>query len=459
MENTIAIVPRNDSVPQASSVGSPAESKAANAPTSAAPQPNPDIPPMGLAMRSIIVAIANTEKRERVAQYWRSKDYSVLAAANGLQVLDELMDALLGEVYVDATPMLLIVDDVLPGVLGRTIVDGVRDLGWTTPIVLIGGRARVGDDWTIALPEGCTDAVLHESAQALAKRSAANAITAEPAAEKTMPLATTLGLLGFRWSSHDDRFELCPPIESNNCLWSGTLTSWAANIHPKDRALVGRRFLRFANGQLKRLLVEVRWRAHFGRYRWVEIRGHKQPNQMIVGVVVDIDRVKRRQLRSAREAQRDGMTDLCNRKEFERRLGMRAKHTRDFGMLFLDLNGFKPINDALGHLAGDELLRQVGERLRQCVRQNDLVGRLGGDEFGVLITGPLGANRLIEVERRIHVAIGRPFTIAKHTFVMSTSIGSVDARTVSGSVVELWQAADVAMYRQKRGSHLVPLQA
>ena len=466
MENKFGMVPPcNDAVTLVPTLParmrgavSAAEAEATPA-VSSDTQPNPDIAPTGLAMRSIIVAIADPEKRERVAQHWRDKEYIVTTVATGLQVLDEMVEALLGEVYVDATPMLIVLDDVLPGVLGRTVVDGVRDLGWTTPIVLIGGRARNDDPWTVVLPETCSELTLHESAQRLAERSAAGSNDVEPPVSQTIPLATTLGILGFRWSAHEDQFELSPPLEGNSSIWSGSLASWSTNIHPKDRALLTRRFLRFANGQIKRLLVEARWRADFGRYRWVEIRGHKQTDRMIVGAIVDIDRIKRRELNFARDSQRDGMTNLCNRKEFERRLGALARQTRDFGMLFLDLNGFKPINDALGHLAGDELLRQVGERLRQSVRQQDLVGRLGGDEFGVLISGPLAANRLAEVERRIQHAIRHPFTIAQHTFVISASIGSVDARVTTGPVFELWEAADAAMYQQKRNRHVVQLKA
>jgi diguanylate cyclase (GGDEF)-like protein len=119
-------------------------------------------------------------------------------------------------------------------------------------------------------------------------------------------------------------------------------------------------------------------------------------------------------------------------------------------MLFLDLNEFKYINDRLGHLAGDELLRRVGERLQKCVRTEDMVGRLGGDEFGILITGPLAASRIADVEDRIRTAIEFPFTIAGCTFSMSISIGAADGLSTRGSPTELWEAADQAMYRNKR---------
>jgi len=463
VQNTFEIVaPCNDVVPPivtAPIALNTTASKNEAPATSFAAEPDPDVAPTGLVMRSIIIAIANPEKRERIAQHWRDKEYMVSSVATGLLVLDEMAGALLGESYVDANPLLIVLDDILPGVLGRSIVDGIRDLGWTTPIVLLGGEARDDDAWTIVLPKECPERLLHEVAQTLAENSTANSRERLPPATRVIPLATTLGILGFRWSAADDKFELRPPVDSHSCLWSGTLATWTTNVHPKDRALLARRFLKFSNGQIKRLLVEVRWRAHFGRYRWIEVRGHRQPDHSIVGALVDIDRLKRRELSFARDAKRDGMTNLCNRKEFERRLTRLTKQTRNFGMLFLDLNGFKPINDALGHLAGDELLRQVGERLRQSVRQHDLVGRLGGDEFGVLLMEPLPLNRLSEVECRIHRSIRNPFTIAKHTFVISASIGSVDARVSAGSAAELWEAADVAMYQQKRNRHVLPMQA
>jgi diguanylate cyclase (GGDEF)-like protein len=110
------------------------------------------------------------------------------------------------------------------------------------------------------------------------------------------------------------------------------------------------------------------------------------------------------------EAAHDSLTGLANRRAFIRRLGRALSHDPACVIIFCDLNGFKRINDRLGHAAGDELLIEVAQRLRARVRENDLVCRFGGDEFLVLFPD----SRLSDVERirdRIVDAMSRPVAL------------------------------------------------
>ncbi len=117
--------------------------------------------------RTVVLGIADAARCERIATGLRRQGYAVVTASTGSGVVYELADALLGEGAAVA-PVLIIVEDLLPGVLGRTIIDGVRDMGWTTPVILVGGRRRVDDTWTQSFSGGWGDEELVASAQSLA---------------------------------------------------------------------------------------------------------------------------------------------------------------------------------------------------------------------------------------------------------------------------------------------------
>jgi diguanylate cyclase (GGDEF)-like protein len=159
------------------------------------------------------------------------------------------------------------------------------------------------------------------------------------------------------------------------------------------------------------------------------------------------------------EALHDSLTGLPNRSLFVDRLShalARAERTdTSVGVLFCDLDGFKTVNDSLGHEAGDQLLIQVGERLRECLRPSDTVARLGGDEFAVLLdelTDPRDAAR---AARRVSDALEAPFRVRERDIYIGASIG-IAAET--GEAEGLLRNADLAMYRAKgegRGRYAV----
>jgi len=119
--------------------------------------------------------------------------------------------------------------------------------------------------------------------------------------------------------------------------------------------------------------------------------------------------------------------------------------------LVVDLDRFKEVNDRMGHLAGDELLRLVSQRLQTCVRQTDTVSRLGGDEFMVALAGVKSGSDVAQVAQKILEAIGAPFSIEGSEVSVTPSIGIALYPTDGADVEALVRCADAAVYRVKRG--------
>ena len=158
--------------------------------------------------------------------------------------------------------------------------------------------------------------------------------------------------------------------------------------------------------------------------------------------------------RLARLAFYDALTGLANRTLFHERLGEALRSRRGqlgTGVMFLDLNGFKAINDSFGHDAGDTVLCEFASRVRTSVRDSDLVARLGGDEFAVLVPS-VDAHHLEGLARRILNEACRPVRWGDIEISVATSIGLATAPTCGDSVQQLLQAADLAMYEAKRGA-------
>ena len=157
----------------------------------------------------------------------------------------------------------------------------------------------------------------------------------------------------------------------------------------------------------------------------------------------------------AHDAMHDVLTGLPNRALFLDRLNLalarRARRTnQSCGVLFLDLDRFKEINDALGHAAGDVLLIAVAERMLTALRPQDSAARLGGDEFAILVEGILNAGDMETVSKRILVEMARPFEIFGHQIEVRASIGAAMAGPDHTSSDLLVRDADFAMYRAKQ---------
>lgn len=165
-------------------------------------------------------------------------------------------------------------------------------------------------------------------------------------------------------------------------------------------------------------------------------------------------------LQLLRVAYHDLLTGLPNRILFHDRLNQGialAKRGNSYcALIFMDIDSFKPVNDTHGHHAGDQVLRQVADRLRLCVRESDMVARLGGDEFTIILPHINEKNDAEMVAKKIITELSRPFDVNEHHLQLGVSVGIALYPDNGNTGDLLLKAADEAMYHAKRdgGSRL-----
>ncbi|MEU2439830.1 putative bifunctional diguanylate cyclase/phosphodiesterase [Streptomyces rubradiris] len=242
-------------------------------------------------------------------------------------------------------------------------------------------------------------------------------------------------------------------------------TELAALIHPEDLGCVVhevRRFLAASPVEEPTTRIECRFRSGDGGWLNVESTVNRHHGGLIFNSRDVTERV-RLQAQLQHNAEHDPLTDLPNRALFTRRVqqalaGRRATDRgaalRGTAVLFIDLDGFKAVNDTIGHQAGDELLIQAARRLQEAVRQGDTASRLGGDEFAALIVGDGTRDRaarernILELADRLRVTLSQPYAIDGNDVRVAASIGVAFAEPGLGAG-ELLRNADLAMYRAK----------
>jgi diguanylate cyclase (GGDEF)-like protein/PAS domain S-box-containing protein len=245
-----------------------------------------------------------------------------------------------------------------------------------------------------------------------------------------------------------------------------TYEMFLEHVLPEDRPEVDRIF-REATARKADWSFEFRIRRPDGEVRWVYAAGGHLQNRegdtaRVSGIVQDITKRKSMEEKLAasvkeieRIAYHDSLTDLPNRllvtDRLNQALAQADRLNQSLAVCYLDLDGFKPVNDTHGHAAGDKLLIEIARRLQASVRANDTVGRLGGDEFVLLLTGLESAEEYQTALERVIAAISQPVALdATHEATVTCSIGIALFPQDATSPDTLLRYADQAMYAAKQ---------
>lgn len=237
-------------------------------------------------------------------------------------------------------------------------------------------------------------------------------------------------------------------------------TTFHSMIHPDYLGATLTKMHELSSGQSPNCQMEQRYIHKNGQTVWTSWSvsaasntTSEQPN--LIFQLQDITAKKQAEEKLQHEATHDALTGLPNRPVFMKRLGEALQKTQEIvgykvTVLFIDLDRFKYVNDSLGHLVGDELLKEIGARLIECMRPTDLVARLGGDEFTILVEGKIDDNEVAVIAERIHHKFSMPFDLHGHEVYSSASIGILHASEKHLTSEDVMRDADTAMYQAKR---------
>lgn len=291
-------------------------------------------------------------------------------------------------------------------------------------------------------------------------------------AEQRLRLAVDIAHLGsWEWSVANNDVYFSPQWKQllgfQDDEMPNQVDEWSNRLHSAEREQVLAAISRFVEHPVGTLKLEYRMRHRDGSYRWMiaqaiaNLDENKRATRLI-GTMLDVTEQKQVEQRVREAAQHDVLTGLPNRAlifEYAGHLLAAAnrKHSRG-ALLFIDLDRFKPVNDLYGHDIGDRLLREVSKRLTACVRHEDVIGRIGGDEFVIVLPYLGKGHSAPTVAEHVLDAMLQPFQIGELDLSISASIG-ISLYPQHGSDVDtLLHAADLAMYHAKetgRGSYHV----
>lgn len=230
---------------------------------------------------------------------------------------------------------------------------------------------------------------------------------------------------------------------------------WLESIHPDDQARAAEAFAELPKN--RHFNIEIRAKMANGEYMWSrwagsDVRDEHGHVEYVVGFAEDISEWRELNHQIAYQASFDGLTDLPNRitlvDELRERLEaqMPPKMT---GVLFIDLDGFKLINDTQGHNVGDIVLLEVAQRFRRALRPDDLIGRFGGDEFVVVASDISDGEEAKAIGRRLHEILSTPVLADGRIITVNASIGIALSEHNASSSEQLIGDADIAMYEAK----------
>lgn len=375
------------------------------------------------------------------------------------------------QVLEETLPDIIVLDLILPGISGLGVCREVRNspIGRQIPIVIATSHDDMASIET-AYQEGATTFInkpinwpmLRHQLQYLLRTARDRARLAE--SEERYALAAAGANDGlWDWNIAEDTAYFSPRWREQLKLREADIGSrtakWFARIHPDDQLGFHNELNAHLAGTTPKLEIEYRVRDRDDNYRWMlcralAIRDADGNPYRIAGSQTDITERKKSEQQVLHDALHDPLTGLANRKLLLERISHAIKLARRrvdyaFAVAIFDLDRFKTINDSLGHLAGDSLLKRIGERIASHLRASDTLAHIGGDEFAVLFDDFTDFTNLDQLIERIRLEIARPFVLLEQEVATTASIGVTLSSAAYDFAEDMLRDADIAMYRAK----------
>jgi diguanylate cyclase (GGDEF)-like protein/PAS domain S-box-containing protein len=281
--------------------------------------------------------------------------------------------------------------------------------------------------------------------------------------QERLQLATEISELGFwEWDVVTDNAYFSPEWKRQLGYEDSEIENhydeYFNHLHPEDKLRMREEIERFVAEPWANYSAEFRVRHKDGSYRWIWARAvaHCDLNGKVVNLVgthLDVTERKQTEEKMRHMAQHDALTGLANRTLIyelaPQYIAYAKRNEQKMAVLFFDLDRFKPINDTYGHQVGDRMLQEVANRLKNSVREEDVVGRIGGDEFVALLTGIRNQKDIGRAATHLLENLRKPYVIGDVQLDTSPSIGISLYPNDGKNIDELIRHADAAMYHAK----------
>lgn len=414
-------------------------------------------------MASVLVVDDDPMVRLLVRESLKMRGFQVSEAENGLTAL-KMLESM--------TPDVIVLDVMMPGMDGFETCQVLRNRPeWRhLPVIMATGlddmgsieqAYRVGATDFITKPINWT-LLYHRVNYVLRASQTANALRESEERYALTAKGAHDGL--FDWDIRTNRVYFSPPwralVGDDDNEIGDNPDEWFNRIHPDDINRVRKELSAHIAGESAYFESEHRLRTAQGDYRWIHSRGlavrdEKGQTSRLAGSVTDITRRKNAEAQLLHDALHDALTGLPNRTLFLDRVqhSIRVSQRRTdyvFAVVFLDLDRFKIINDSLGHSAGDALLIELSRRVQDCLRQNDTLARMGGDEFTLLLEDCGDSVAVGQIADRVQQCIQQAFLLNGQTVFTSASIGITYSTNRYDCAEDMLRDADAAMYQAKK---------
>ena len=410
----------------------------------------------------VLVADDDAVFRLTTCEALRGTGFDVIEADGGEAALCALQQNL---------PDLVLLDAVMPGLDGFDVCRQMRQRRETRniPVMILTG---LGDMESVnrAFESGATDFVVKPINYAVLSsrirfqlRVAVDLRELRISQEWLASAQRVAGVGYWRWDSRSDDFviseQLAELLALGDVTHLGGLDEFVEMIHPQDREFIRSRIVNVglegepSSDDYRLFTLESETLAVHQ-----ELARARDSSDIVLGTVQNITRQRESEKKIRQLAYSDELTGLASRAYFHKHLEdvIKSAHRRSerFALLFLDLDGFKDINDSLGHDAGDLLLKQIAQRLQDALRENDFVARLSGDEFCIMVDNLCDQYDAAHVASRCLEDLNQPVTLGRQTIRPRCSIGIAYYPDDGDDSKTLLKAADSAMYAAKEtGKH------